>query len=126
MDWYKSLNKSPLNPPSYVFGPVWTFLYILIAYSFYRYLNAKGPLKTLGVAVFLVHMLANFAWSPLFFVLKQPTWALIDVVFMLITLVWTIYLFSKRSLTAAVLLLPYLAWVSFATYLNYQIVMLNK
>lgn len=122
MEWYTSLNKPALNPPSWVFGPVWTFLYILIGYSFYLYL--KKP-TTLGITLFVVHMLLNFAWSPLFFSLHQPTWALYDIILMLITLVWTIYLFNKRSHLAAGLLLVYLAWVSFATYLNYEIVRLN-
>lgn len=126
MDWYKSLNKSSLTPPSWIFSPVWTCLYILIGYSFYLYVTAKGPALTLGVTVFVLHMLTNFAWAPIFFVLKQPTWALVDISLMLVTLVYTIYLFKKRSILAAALLLPYLAWVSFATYLNYEIVRLNK
>ena len=126
MDWYSSLNKSSLNPPSWIFSPVWTFLYILIAYSFYLYLTSKGPGLRLGVIVFILHMITNFAWAPIFFVLKQPTWALVDIILMLVTLVYTIYLFNKRSALAAALLLPYLAWVSFATYLNSEIVRLNK
>lgn len=127
MEWYKSLKKSPLNPPSWIFGPVWTFLYALIAYSFYTYLKGHGSksVPVIGISVFAIHMLANFAWAPIFFTLKQPNWAFIDICFMLITLLYTIYLFNKRSSKAALLLLPYLAWVSFATYLNYDIVRLN-
>ena len=124
MDWYSSLNKPSLNPPSWIFAPVWTILYIIIAYSFYLYLQKKPA--TIGVIVFSIHMLTNFAWSPLFFTLKKPTWALADIGLMIITLILTIYLFNKRSHTAAALLIPYLAWVSFASYLNYKIVVLNS
>jgi tryptophan-rich sensory protein len=120
MSWYSELNLSPLNPPPYVFGPVWTVLYLMIAYSFYTYTKHKPT--TLGLVAFTIHMISNFAWSPLFFVLHNPSAALIDIIVMIITLVWVLFEFSKRSKLASMLLVPYLLWVSFATYLNAYIV----
>lgn len=123
MNWYSTLTLSPLNPPPYVFGPVWTVLYIMIAYSFYTYTQHRPT--TVGLVAFAIHMISNFVWSPLFFVLRNPTAALVDIVVMVITLVWVLYEFRKRSKLAFWLLVPYFLWVCFATYLNGYIVLNN-
>lgn len=123
MEWYSTLNKPSLNPPSWIFAPVWTTLYILIAFSFYTYLKHK-PTK-FGIGIFIIHMISNFAWSPLFFNLRNPVASLVDVVIMCVTLAFVLYEWKKSSLTAVYLLLPYFAWILFASYLNYEIVVLN-
>jgi len=123
MEWYKSIKKSELNPPSWVFSPVWTVLYIIIAYSFILYMKNK-PTK-LGIIAFIVHMITNLAWSPIFFVWQNPLGAFIDINLMIVTLIWVMHEFKKRSLNSTLLLIPYLAWVLFATFLNYEVVRLN-
>jgi tryptophan-rich sensory protein len=123
MSWYSTLELSPLNPPSYVFGPVWTVLYAMIAYSLYVYTQNRPT--TLGLVAFTIHMLSNFAWFPLFFILYNPKAALGVIILMIITLLWVLYEFRKRSKFAFMLLIPYFLWVSFASYLNAYIVVKN-
>ncbi|MBI2551482.1 tryptophan-rich sensory protein [Candidatus Uhrbacteria bacterium] len=125
--WYEALQKPALNPPAWLFAPVWTILYILIGTSAFLVWKQVTPRKAIRTAlrVFYIQLILNALWSILFFGLKRP-----DVAFGEILLLWgsilaTMFLFSKRSSATLFLLLPYLAWVSFAAYLNYQIWMLN-
>lgn len=125
--WYEELTRPPLSPPNWVFGPVWTILYIMIAVSIILYYQASGKqYASLATAVLIVHIIANLSWTSLFFGLKSPLLALIDILVLDITLVLLIYLFWQASTTAAVLLIPYLLWVSFATYLNAGFYWLNR
>ncbi|MDI9383965.1 MAG: TspO/MBR family protein [Verrucomicrobiota bacterium] len=122
--WYQQLEKPPLTPPGWVFGPVWTVLYILILISIVLWVRSKGKAyPVLTSAILVVHLAANFVWTPLFFGMQSPLLAFIDILLLDATLIILIYLFRKSSLSAAYLLLPYLAWVSFATYLNLMFVL---
>lgn len=118
--WYAGLIKPVLNPPSWVFGPVWTILYTLMGISLYLVWQKKG--KT---GIFFVQLVLNALWSIVFFGLKDISLALVVICMMWISIVSTIVVFYKISRPAAYLLLPYIAWVSFALYLNLAIWRLN-
>jgi len=126
-DWYLTLNKPSFNPPDSIFAPVWTLLYILMGIAA-GIVWAKG-LHHLWVKTALYHfgfqLLLNAAWSIVFFGLKEPFWALIVIICLLILLLLTIRWFKIVSNLAAILLVPYLIWVCFATVLNYKIWELN-
>lgn len=125
--WYEALNKPLLNPPSFVFGPVWTALYLLIGVSLYLVWKkgSEGLKIKTAISVFLVQWALNASWSIVFFGLENPALALVNIILMWVFIVWTIILFRKISKTASYLLVPYLIWVSFASYLNYSIWILN-
>jgi len=125
--WYAELNRPFLTPPNWLFGPAWTILYIMIAVSIIFYYKASGKehvLLTTGILV--VHLIVNFSWTPLFFGLQNPLLALIDILVLDVTLLVLIYLFWQASTVASLLLIPYLLWVSFATYLNAGFYWLNR
>lgn len=125
-DWYAALVRPPLTPPNWIFGPVWTVLYILIALSIFLYLRTpEKPGWRVTVPVLLVHLGTNFAWTGLFFGLQSPGLALIDLLVLDCTLVVLLQRFHRVRPLAAKLLLPYLAWVGFATYLNAGFLWLN-
>ena len=129
--WYASLIKSPLNPPMWVFGPAWTILYTLMTIALILVIResakdkTKKPTVRYGTKVFAFQLFFNLIWSPIFFRFERPDLALIDLIVMLVGIIWTIVVFKKVSKTAAWLLLPYLAWVTFAGYLNLSVVLLN-
>lgn len=126
-DWYQNLNRPPLTPPDAVFGPVWTILYIMIAVSVLLFI--RTPKKEGSGWIYLllaVHLAANFAWTFFFFRLQSPGLALIDIIFLDGTLIALILLFRNYSPLAALLLVPYFLWVSFATYLNSAFYFLNR
>lgn len=119
--WYTTLNKPFFNPPSWVFGPVWTTLYLLMGISlFYAWEKKKIDLKWFWIQLFL-----NFCWSIAFFGMKNPLLAFIIIVAMWIAILQTIKSFWKKSKISAKLLFPYLAWVTFASFLNLSIIILN-
>lgn len=124
--WYTTLYKPPFSPPNWIFGPVWTILYLMMAVSFYliwekkKLVNIKQPVR-----LFCLQLFFNFLWSLLFFGLHQPLLAFIDIVLLWIFILLTILEFKKRSKLASYLLIPYLLWVSFASILNLSIVLLN-
>jgi translocator protein len=122
MTWYDLLVKPALNPPSWVFGPAWTVLYVLMAVAALLVWKKK---KWNALAVFGIQLGLNLIWTPLFFGLHSPGWAFVDIVLLWAAIVWTIVAFSKVSKTAAWLLAPYILWVSFAAYLNLSVWMLN-
>lgn len=126
-DWYNQLNKPSFMPPSWLFGPVWTILYILIASAGFLVWEKGLQDKKVKIAllVFLVQLVLNVLWTPLFFGMKLLLIALIEIVILWITIAITIVLFRKISLTASVFMLPYLLWVSFAVLLNASIYNLN-
>lgn len=125
--WYAGLVKPALNPPAWVFGPVWTILYVLMGVAAFLVWKNGWDKKGVRVAlsVFGVQLLLNTAWSIIFFGLQSPSWALIEISLLWLAIVWTITTFYKISRPAAYLLAPYLLWVSFAAYLNYSIWTLN-
>jgi len=125
--WYAELNRPYLTPPNWLFGPAWTILYIMIAVSIIFYYKAPGKEHVLlTTAILVVHLIANFSWTPLFFGLQNPLLALIDILILDMTLLVLIYLFWQASTVASLLLIPYLLWVSFATYLNAGFYWLNR
>ena len=125
-DWYKGLNKSPLNPPGWVFAPVWTALYALIGIAHNQYSKTETTVdKTNGEAIYALQLLLNATWSLAFFKEKSPRLALVNIVLLLISIVATMAAFGRVSKRSAWLLTPYLLWVCFATYLNAEICRLN-
>lgn len=126
-DWYQTLQKPPLTPPGWVFGPVWTVLYLMIGLSLFLFFRSDRT--DLGTGVYLVlavHIIANLAWTPLFFNLQSPSWALLDILILVASLIYLVLAFWQISRGASLLLWPYLLWVSFATYLNIGFVILNR
>jgi tryptophan-rich sensory protein len=125
--WYVQLNKPSFNPPGYLFGPVWTFLYLLMGVSLYLvWKSPEGKLRTNALVVFGLQMLLNFAWSFIFFYFRQTGWALVDIIALWILILVMILIFYKISKVAALIQIPYLLWVSFASVLNASIWILNK
>jgi uncharacterized protein YbjT (DUF2867 family)/tryptophan-rich sensory protein len=126
-EWYASLAKPSWNPPNWVFGPIWTALYVGMALAAWlvwrrrRFADVSLPLILFGVQLFL-----NAAWSALFFGMRNPGIAFADIVLLWLAIVATIVTFGRVSALAATLLVPYLAWVSFATALNWSIWRLNS
>jgi len=125
--WYAELAKPALNPPAWIFGPAWTTLYFLMgvaAFLVWRRGLERKEVKT-ALTIFGGQLILNTIWSIIFFGLHNPFWALIEIIVLWLAILATILAFYKISRTAAYLLLPYILWVSFATYLNYSIWMLN-
>ena len=124
--WYAGLAKPSWNPPNWIFGPVWTFLYISMALAAWLVWRQRGLWQARWpLALFAVQLLLNAAWSWLFFGFHLPGTALIEVVALLAAIFATTIAFWPRSLAAGVLMVPYLAWVSFASVLNFMIWRLN-
>lgn len=125
--WYSNLTKSALNPPAWVFGPTWTILFILMGVAAYFVWDKglKNKKVKICLLIFIIQLVLNAIWSIIFFGLHSPFWALIEIIILWITIMCTIIAFYKVSKLAAWLLLPYILWVSFATYLNYSVFALN-
>lgn len=124
--WYTYLQKPALNPPSWVFGPVWTALYLMMGISFYIIWTKKTKQdRNWAMTLYFGQLLLNVLWSIIFFGMKQPFLAFMEIIILWILILLTIVSFSKIAKSAAYLLLPYLLWVSFATYLNFAIWKLN-
>lgn len=125
--WYSQLIKPSWAPPAWLFGPVWTVLYILIAISFgtvfYRIYKKKLPTKFAWP--FVLNLVFNLAFTPIQFGLRNNFLAAIDVVLVLITLVWATKMIYKKIRWVAYLQIPYLLWVSFATLLQLTVTYLN-
>lgn len=124
--WFDALEKPALMPPGVAFGVAWTILYILMALAFAIVLHARGAKgRGAAIALFLVQLLMNLAWSPLFFRAHQVGGALALILALIVVVTVTIALFWRIRRFAGVLLLPYLCWLAFASYLNYEIGRLN-
>ncbi len=124
--WYATLAKPALNPPSWVFAPVWTILYLLMGYAFYLIWTQKTKLnKTHAYVLFFIQLFLNLIWSYLFFALRLPPLALVEIIILWLAILLTIFKFKAINKLAAYLLIPYILWVSFATYLTFQVVLLN-
>lgn len=127
-EWYASLTKPSFTPPSWVFGPAWTLLYLMMGIALYlvwRKGLSESGVKA-AIVIFLIQMALNGIWSPLFFGMHAPGLAMIDIVLLWCAIVATVYVFFRQSKTAGALLVPYLAWVSFAAVLNYSFWQLNS
>ncbi|MFT4096170.1 MAG: TspO/MBR family protein [Rhodoblastus sp.] len=125
--WYATLEKPWFTPPNWVFGPAWTVFYIAIAYAFWRILTLDRPLadKRAAILVFLVQIFLNGLWSVVFFGIRSPGGGLIVIAALWIAIAANIFAFGKLDRLAAWLLVPYLAWVSFAAALNTGVYLLN-
>lgn len=125
---YPTLKKPRLNPPSRVFWPVWTILYLFMAISFYIIIRdgIDDYLILTGIIVFIVQLILNTLWSYLFFWKRKIKLAFLDIIALWITILVNIIIFFFINFFWWILLIPYIIWVSFATYLNYQIYCLNR
>ncbi len=126
--WYPTLTKPPFNPPAWVFGPVWTVLYIMMgvaAFLVWREGFATEGVK-LALTVFAVQLALNGLWSILFFGMQTPGWALVEIIALWFAIIVTVVFFWRVVPAAGMLLLPYLAWVSFASVLNASLWWLNR
>jgi len=125
--WYRGLIKPDWNPPDWVFGPAWLTLYTIIGIAVYRVARrSEHPAAPAALTWFFVQLVLNALWSPLFFGLHRADLALICIVAMWIAIVGTMRAFARVTPASAALLVPYLAWVSFATALNAAIWHLNR
>ena len=126
-DWYARLQKPAWNPPNWIFGPVWSALYTVMAIAAWLVWKRGGfGGQRTALLCFLAQLLFNAVWSPLFFGLKQPGWALVDLVLLWLALLATVAAFWKVRVSAGAMLLPYLGWVTFAGVLNFTIWRLNS
>lgn len=127
LEWYRTLQRPALSPPSWVFGPVWTLLYLLMAVALYLVWSRAGQAGvTLAVAVFAVQLVLNAAWTPAFFGMQSPLLGLAVIVPLWALILTSTVLFWRIVPLAGALLVPYLAWVSFASYLNAGLYVLNR
>lgn len=126
--WYQTIQRPSWNPPNWIFGPVWTTLYILMGIALYLVWKAdvESRIKKNAVLFFALQLTFNFFWSFIFFNRQQPGWAFAEIVVLWILILLTIFAFAKINRLAAWLLVPYIAWVSFASILNYTIWKLNS
>lgn len=126
--WYHSLKKPSWQPPEWAFGPIWTVILILAAVSAALAWDAaeSAAAKTVIFIVLLINSLLNIAWSGIFFRMRRPDWALVEVALLWLSILALILVLGSHSTTAGLLMVPYLIWVSIASFLNYRIVQMNK
>jgi benzodiazapine receptor len=130
-NWFPTLVKPWFSPPSWLFGPVWIIMYFLMGLSLYIIWNSKAELskqkyRKQFFILFGIQLILNALWSFLFFGLKTPIYGLIDILFLDIVVAMTIIYAYRVSKYAVILLAPYMVWITFATLLNFEIVLLNK
>ena len=127
-NWYSTLQKPSWAPPSWLFGPVWTVLYIIIAVSFGTvFLKAfSGKLPLVVALPFILNLIFNFAFTPLQFGLKNNLLASVDILLVLVTLIWALVVIWPHFRWIVYANIPYLLWVSFATVLQLTITWMNK
>ncbi len=124
--WFDALSKPDIIPPGWVFGVVWTVLYVLMGLSLAMILHARGSKgRGIALALFGAQLLLNLAWSPLFFAAHQVSASLVLILVILVTVVATTFAFAPIRKVAAWLLVPYLVWLSLAMILNYKIDQMN-
>lgn len=125
--WYTTLNKPSFNPPSSVFGPVWTTLYILMGISSYLVWRRRKELSGYywAASVYAIQLVLNLMWSFLFFYQQQIGLALLEIGVLLLVIIINAFLFYRMEKIAGLLFIPYILWVSFASYLTYSIYILN-
>lgn len=121
--WYESLHKPAWNPPPWIFGPVWTFLYLVMAVAAWRVWKRTG--WSVPLWLYLVQLALNAAWTPVFFGAQAPGWALVVILLLWIAILTTMLSFLRFSMVSALMLVPYLAWVSFAAFLNFTLWRMN-
>ena len=125
--WYGELNKPSWNPPNWLFGPVWSMLYTMMAIAAWMvWRRVRWPESRIAIGLFAFQLALNSLWSLLFFGMQRPGWAALEIVVLWVAILATIVAFWKHSKVAGGLLIPYLMWVSFATVLNFTIWRLNS
>lgn len=124
--WYKTITKPSWNPPDWIFGPVWTTLYVMMAVAAWLVWRPAGfQAAAIPSTLFILQLALNIAWSWIFFGLNRPGWAFTEIILLWTAILATLITFWRRSRWAGALLVPYLAWVSFASVLNFTIWRLN-
>lgn len=124
--WYQGLARPPFNPPDWVFAPVWSALYLLMALAAWRVWKIAGVAGArFELGMFAIQLALNLGWSVVFFGLRQPGWAFGEMIVLFAAIVATLILFWRRDRLAGGLMTPYVAWVGFALYLNGAIWWLN-
>ncbi|MDD5152597.1 MAG: tryptophan-rich sensory protein [Candidatus Pacebacteria bacterium] len=126
--WYATITKPAINPPSWVFGPVWTTLFFLMgisAFLVWRKMETNREDVKMALSIFGFQLILNTLWSIIFFGMHNIGLALAEIVVLWLAIVWTIVEFYKLSRASAYLLLPYIVWVTFAGYLTYNLWVLN-
>lgn len=126
--WFDSISKPSWNPPDYIFGPVWTILYLMMAFSLWIIWKRDIPKyrKFPAELLFASQLFLNFWWSIIFFRFHSPKLAFIEILFLILFILLTIFKFARISKLAAWLLVPYVSWVCFAAILNYNLWILNQ
>jgi tryptophan-rich sensory protein len=126
--WYDALNKPPWNPPKWAFGPAWTVILSLAAWAgVLAWQGTSTPQDHVRLVIlFAANLLLNGLWSQIFFNLRRPGWALVEIAFLLASILSLVLAFSAISPLAGALILPYLLWVMFASFLNFTIWRLNR
>ena len=124
--WFDALVKPEAMPPGWLFGVAWTTLYILLGLALAMILHARGAKgRRLALAFFAAQLLLNYSWSPVFFAAHQVRTALVIIAAMLVLAAVAAFLFARIRKAAGLLMVPYLAWLCFAAFLNYEIIQLN-
>ncbi len=125
--WYQNLSKPTWNPPNSIFAPVWTILYLLMALAAWWIWRSYGvPATLFPLTMFVLQLLLNAAWSWLFFGRHRPDLAFLDIIGLWLALLITLLSFWRLAALAGILLIPYLAWVSFAAILNWTVWQMNR
>lgn len=124
--WYPTIKKPSWNPPKEVFGPVWTVLYLLMAVSGWMIWERTQHVFGIEMVLFLIQLVFNTLWSLIFFGLRHPGWAFVDVILLWIFIVLTMLSFWSIYWLSGALFIPYLIWVSFAAFLNFTIWQINR
>lgn len=125
MNVYQQINLPPFSPPSEVFPIVWAILYVLMGISIGLIITTAGKNKVKAIIIYIIQLVLNFLWSPIFFSLQYFTGALVIIILLWIAVLTMILAFNKINKKAAILQIPYFLWLTFATYLNIMIVLLN-
>ena len=126
-EWYATLNRPSFNPPNWIFGPVWTTLYILMGISFFLIWKQEvSKVRNRAILIFLLQLLLNFAWSFIFFYFNMIGHALVEIILLWISIVMMLVVFYKIKPIALYINIPYLLWVTFATVLNASYYFLNR
>ena len=125
-EWYNNLIQPPLSPPNWLFTPVWAILYILILFALILYILKESDNKKSGYIYYIIQIVLNFIWSPVFFGLKNIELAFFIIVLMDIFVILNIRKFYSIYKLSGIFLIPYLLWILFATYLNGTYWILNR
>ena len=125
--WYRTINKPSFNPPDWLFGPVWTTLYVLIGIAAYLVWVRRDKIVHFPrtVAIYLIQLILNLAWSFIFFYLHEIGFALAEIILLLVIIIINASMFYKINKWAGLIFIPYILWVTFASFLTYNIFILN-